>query len=142
MIAHFGICVLAEDCRLVPVVLEFEQIVRGIFEKEGLMLDARVWKTTARLLIKPEALMPRAVRQSSPLLLGLENETEVTRVNALLAVNRLAGELRNDLVSAQLECRRRFGFPAQRTSQPVDVKPLRFGEVVDRKGEMKQNRHG
>ena len=58
-----------EDGRFVSVVFELKQIVRGVFQKERAVLDARAWKPHTWLLIEGEAHGFGSIRQSLPLVL-------------------------------------------------------------------------
>ena len=75
---------LSENGRLVQVVFEFEEIVRGVFEKKGMMLDRRARKTHAGVLKKLQSLGLRTIGELLPIVFRQKNQSEVSRINTSL----------------------------------------------------------
>ena len=80
------------------VVLEFEEVVRRILEKERVMLDAGSGKPDPRLLIKRQSLPFRPIGQRLPRRFRKEYQAEVTGINPFLLVRCLLDHMRHELM--------------------------------------------
>src|SRR4030095_5084304 len=106
----------AEDRRLVLVVFKLKQIVGGIFKHKGQMLKPGAWKSLARFLVKVQTLSLSLICQSFPILLVREDQTEMTRIDPLLFFRGTLGEMRNDLMSLELQSNSGAGNASQLTA--------------------------
>src|SRR6476661_7289311 len=91
-----------ENGRLIRIVFKLKKIVRGIFEKKCPVLDPCAGIAHAGLLIKQEAVGCDAIGEALPLVQRRKNKPEVARINSLLTLRWMAGELRHELMAAKL----------------------------------------
>ena len=130
---------LAEDCRLVGVVLELEEVSGGIFEEERVMLDASPWEPHAGLLIESQlfcldsfqALLPRVFRQ--------ECQAEMVGVNASLRWQGFRRQMCHELMPRKPERNGVVRLPSQGTTESVDIKTFRRRYIMRGKGQVKEH---
>ena len=75
---------LAEDRRLMEIVFELEEVPGGIFEKEGVVFDARAGEPHAGLLIEGQTVRLGLFQELLPRVFRQEDEAEMVGINSLL----------------------------------------------------------
>jgi hypothetical protein len=121
------------------VVLEFEEVPGGIFEKECVVLNPGAGKPHARLLIERQLsplgllqkLLPRFFRQKS--------QTEMAGINAVLGWQGFRHQMRHELMPRESERDSVARLSTQGTAKPIDVETFRCRHIVYGKREVKEH---
>ena len=129
----------AEDGRLMRVMLELEKILGRVLEEERVVLDSCSRETHSRLLKKCQLFRLRPVRQFLPLRFQQKHQAEMARVDAFLRIWRISHNMRHELMAGQPKCDGLTGFTPQCAAKPLDIESFGRLDIVDRKGQMKQN---
>lgn len=137
-VAHARVSALADDGGLVDVVLELEQVVEGILEEEGAVLDPGARTPPPWFLIKREALRFRAGDEGLPVRFLGEDQPEVAWIDTLLRGRGLGGPVRRELVAAQLQRQRPGGLAPRPAAHAVHGEALGLLEVHHRKGRVEE----
>ena len=128
---------LAKDGRGITVELEFEQIMGRVLQEETGVLDARPPVPPSWLSIESTAMGAGSLEQDLSVLLVLEDETEVTWINAGRGSERLARPLSHQLVPSEAQGNRMLGLPSKDTPESLDIKALGLFEISHRKRKVK-----
>lgn len=137
-IADLVVFLLAEDGRFVGVMLEFKEIVGGVFQEKSVVFDARARESDARVLVKAQPFGFRSISERLPFLLYKKNQTEMARIDTFLFRGLIRHEMANELMARQAERDRLFRSPSDGTPEPIHVESDSLLQVVDRESEMEQ----
>jgi len=120
------------------IVLEFEEVPGGIFQKECVVLDPGARKPDAGLLIEGQLIRLCLVQEPLPRVLGQKCQAEMMGVNASLRWQGFCCQVCHELMPRKSERHGVVGLSAQRTSESVDIEPFRRRHIVRGKGQVKE----
>lgn len=121
------------------VVFELEEVPGGIFEKECVVFDPGAGEPDAGLLIERQLFRLGLFQKLLPRIFRQKSQTEMVGINALLLWQTLRRQMGHELMPRKSERDGMTRLPTQRTTKPIDVEALRRGNIMNRKGEMKES---
>jgi len=130
---------LAEDCRLVGVVLELEEVSRGVFEEERVMLDTCPREPHAGLLIEGQLFRLGLLQELLPRVFRQERQAEMVGVNASLRRQGFRRQMCHELMPRKPERNGVVRLPAQGTTESLDIETFRRRHIVRGKGQVKEH---
>jgi len=101
-IADLGKVLLPKDGSVVEIVLEFEEVMGGVFEEKRKVFDGFPRETTLGFAKKSQLIFFSPISQFSPFLFCLAYEAKVPRVYLLLRRPQVFGDLGHNLVAMEI----------------------------------------
>jgi len=101
-IANLGKALFPKDGSVVEIVLEFEEVLGGVFEEKREVFDRFSCVSTLGFAKKSQLIFFRPISQFSPFLFCLVYKAKVPRVYLLLRRSQVFGDLGHNLVAMEI----------------------------------------
>jgi hypothetical protein len=111
-VTDLGDLLFAENCRFVFVIFEFQEIMKGVFQKKREMFESRIGVAPPGLLIESQAFRLGRFHHRLPIFLRGEYEAEMSRVDSFLRSRQILYEVSDKLMASEFERDRGSRSPA------------------------------
>lgn len=101
-IANLGKALLSKDGIGIEIVLEFQEVVGGIFEEKREVLNGFSGESTLGLTKKCQLILCCPISQLSPFFLCLAYEPKVSGINIFLRLPQVLCDLSHELVAMKI----------------------------------------
>src|SRR3970040_2585356 len=112
------------------IVFELEEVPRGIFEKERVVLDTGAGEPDARLLIEGQPVRLGLLQELSPRVFRQEYQAEMVGVNTLLRWQGFRRQMCHELMPRESKHDGAARFTTQRTTKSIDIETFRRRHIV------------
>jgi hypothetical protein len=112
------------------IVLEFEEVSGGIFQKECVVLNPGAGEPDAGLLIEVQLFFLGLLQKLLPRFFRQKSKPEMVGINALLRWQGFRRQMRHELMPRESERDGVARLSTQRTTKSIDIEMFRCRHIV------------